>query len=149
MDEIAYMFFGGHDDDPLDEDPAPTPNSASTSASAPGLAPSPLPPVASSVNKTGYMSHPRLEAVGEVADDEPSEAATPPVSPTPATPRKRRGFRDFLSNSKANIQDQLLDKYVTQSLPKHCFIASRSVLTLRQTLPAGDSNRQQPCHQRG
>ncbi|KAL1888693.1 Peroxisome size and maintenance regulator [Sporothrix stenoceras] len=114
MDEIAYMFLGGHDDDPLDEEPTPT----STSTPATTLAPSPLPPVASSINKTGYMSHPRLEAVGEVADDDgPSEAATPPVSPAPATPKKRRGLRDFLSNSKANIQDQLLDKLFQQVIP--------------------------------
>ena len=102
MDEIAYMFLGGHDDDPPEEE---TP--ATATALAP--APAPPPPTTSSINKTGYMSHPRLEAVGEVADD-PSQTASPPVSPPPTTPRKRRGFRDFLS--KANIQDQLLDKYV-------------------------------------
>ncbi|CAK7238413.1 Peroxisome size and maintenance regulator [Sporothrix eucalyptigena] len=101
MDEIAYMFLGGHDDDPPEED---------TSAAAPA----PSSSSGSNVNKTGYTSHPRLEAVGEVDDDQ-SHTASPPVSPTPNTPRKRRGFRDFLS--KANIQDQLLDKLFQQVIP--------------------------------
>lgn len=95
MDEIAYMFLGGPDDDPPEEEIiAP----ASAQSSSPGA----------SVKKTGHNGHPRLEVVGEV-DDDPSQLTSKPVSPNPYTIRKRRGFRDFLS--KANIQDQLLDKY--------------------------------------
>jgi hypothetical protein len=116
MDEIAYMFLGGHDDDPPEEE---TPASA--------LAPAALPPAVSNINKTGYMSHPRLEAVGEVADDQ-SQTETPPVSPAPTTPRKRRGFRDFLS--KANIQDQLLDKYVLWVLEWPPFLCTDADIVL-------------------
>ncbi|CAK7567728.1 MAG: Peroxisome size and maintenance regulator [Sporothrix epigloea] len=101
MDEIAYMFLGGPDDDPPEEEIiAP----ASAQSSSPGA----------SVKKTGHNGHPRLEVVGEV-DDDPSQLTSKPVSPNPYTIRKRRGFRDFLS--KANIQDQLLDKLFQQVIP--------------------------------
>ncbi|CAK7208466.1 Peroxisome size and maintenance regulator [Sporothrix curviconia] len=99
MDEIAYMFLGGPDDDPPEE---------------PASAAGPSASFGDNANKTGYTSHPRLEAVGEVDDEQP-QVSSPPVSPTPNTPRKRRGFRDFLS--KANIQDQLLDKLFQQVIP--------------------------------
>ncbi|CAK7266397.1 Peroxisome size and maintenance regulator [Sporothrix epigloea] len=95
MDEIAYMFLGGPDDDPPEHDKMP-----------------PASALSGNVNNSGRTGHQRLEAVGE-ADDEPSHLT--PVSPTPHTPRKRRGFRDFLS--KATIQDQLLDKLFQQVIP--------------------------------
>ncbi|KJR80497.1 integral peroxisomal membrane peroxin [Sporothrix schenckii 1099-18] len=100
MDEIAYLFLTGHEDDPPEEE-TPVPAAVPASPS----------PAVSNFNKSGHMTHSKLEAVGEVADDQ-SQTASPPVSPTPATHRKRRGFRDFLSKANSNIQDQLLDKYV-------------------------------------
>ncbi len=85
MDDIAYLFLGAPDDNDDRADAAEAP-AASDRA----------PKQNTDAGRGPGGGHSR------------NPSSSQPASPPPATPRKRLGFRDFLS--KANIQDQLLDK---------------------------------------
>ena len=116
MDEIAYMFLGVGDDDDNDQsaEEEQTPPKPTMSSGGYGISPS--------GSNMGYVSHPKIEMTAVPKADRVGRAGdhlrvpSPPLPPAPTTPKRRLGFRDLLS--KANIQDQLLDKYVLKKNKK-------------------------------
>ncbi|OAA54242.1 integral peroxisomal membrane protein [Niveomyces insectorum RCEF 264] len=108
MDDIAYMFLGVPDDDEDNDNGSTTPPAASLN-----------PDTEKAANDRAVHGTDARNGSSEddTNDDAASVAASiaPSPAPAPATPSKRRGFRDFLS--KANLQEQLLDKLFQQVIP--------------------------------